>query len=110
EFSQPDLAEDILRILALVKVPADHFEIEVTEKVLLEGRSDSVSATLEKFQRHGVQIALDDFGTGYASLTHLKRFPVHHIKIDRTFVFDLEQDAGDEAIVAAVIGLGRSLN
>jgi diguanylate cyclase (GGDEF)-like protein/PAS domain S-box-containing protein len=110
EFSQPDLAEDILRILALVKVPTDHFEIEVTEKVLLEGRSDSVSATLEKFQRHGVQIALDDFGTGYASLTHLKRFPVHHIKIDRTFVFDLEQDAGDEAIVAAVIGLGRSLN
>jgi len=110
EFSQPDLAEEILRILDLVKVPAEHFEIEVTERVLLEGRSGAVAEALGKFHRRGVQIALDDFGTGYASLTHLKQFPVGHIKIDKSFVRDLEQDAGNEAIVAAVIGLGRSLN
>jgi EAL domain-containing protein (putative c-di-GMP-specific phosphodiesterase class I) len=53
---------------------------------------------------------LDDFGTGYASLTQLKQFPVDHVKIDRSFVRDLEQDAGDAAIITAIIGLGRSLN
>ncbi|WP_243368186.1 sensor domain-containing protein [Microvirga solisilvae] len=109
EFNQPDLADEILRILGLVKVPTKHFEIEVTEKVLLDGRSGLVSDTLEKFHRHGVQIALDDFGTGYASLTHLKRYPVDHIKIDHSFVADLELDEDDAAIVAAVIGLGNSL-
>jgi diguanylate cyclase (GGDEF)-like protein/PAS domain S-box-containing protein len=110
EFSQPEMADEVLRILELVKVPATHFEIEVTESVLLDGRSGAVAAALEKFRERGVQIALDDFGTGYASLTHLKQFPVNHIKIDRSFISDLEQDADDEAIVAAVIGLGRSLN
>jgi EAL domain-containing protein (putative c-di-GMP-specific phosphodiesterase class I) len=110
EFSQPDLAEEVLRILDLVKVPTRHFEIEVTEKVLLEGRSGLVSATLETFRKRGVQIALDDFGTGYASLTHLKQFPVDHIKIDQSFVRDLEKASDDAAIVEAVIGLGKSLN
>lgn len=109
EFSHPDLADDILRVLSLAKVPTAHFEVEVTERVLLDGRSDQVAATLQKLRRHGVQIALDDFGTGYASLTHLKQFPVGHIKIDRSFVRDLEWDEGNAAIIAAVIGLGKSL-
>jgi diguanylate cyclase (GGDEF)-like protein/PAS domain S-box-containing protein len=109
EFSQADLADEILRILNLIKVPAKHFEIEVTERVLLDEQSGLVSNTLESFHRNGVQIALDDFGTGYASLTHLKRFPVDHIKIDQSFIADLERDEGDAAIVAAVIGLGNSL-
>jgi EAL domain-containing protein (putative c-di-GMP-specific phosphodiesterase class I) len=109
EFSQRDLADEVLRILRLAKVPPDHFEVEVTEKVLLDGRSGLVLDTLERFHRHGVQIALDDFGTGYASLTHLKEFPVDHIKIDQSFVSGLGRNADDEAIVAAVITLGRSL-
>jgi diguanylate cyclase (GGDEF)-like protein/PAS domain S-box-containing protein len=110
EFSQPDLADDILRILKLAKVPTRHFEVEVTERVLLDGRSGHVSAILEKLRKRGVQIALDDFGTGFASLTHLKQFPVDHIKIDRSFVRDLESDPDDEAIVGAVIGLAKSLD
>jgi diguanylate cyclase (GGDEF)-like protein/PAS domain S-box-containing protein len=110
EFIQPDLAEDILRILDLAKVPARHFEVEITEKVLLDAQSNTVSSALEKFRERGVQVALDDFGTGYASLTHLKQFPVDHIKVDQSFVRDLEEDPDDEAIVTAVVGLGRSLN
>jgi len=110
EFSQPDLADEVLRILRLAKVPTQHFEVEVTEKVLLDGRSGLVLDTLERFHRQGVQVALDDFGTGYASLTHLKEFPVDHIKIDQSFVRGLGLNGDDAAIVAAVITLGRSLN
>jgi len=109
EFNQPDLADDILRLLKLARIPTKHFEVEVTERVLLDGRSGHVSAMLEKLRKHGVQIALDDFGMGFASLTHLKQFPVDHIKIDRSFVRDLESNPDDEAIVEAVIGLGGSL-
>ncbi|RDI50485.1 diguanylate cyclase (GGDEF)-like protein [Microvirga subterranea] len=110
EFIQPDLASDILRILDLAKVPTTYFEVEITEKVLLDMQMEATTAALEQFRQRGVQIALDDFGTGYASLTHLKQFPVDHIKIDRSFVCDIEEDSDDEAIVTAVVSLGRSLN
>ncbi|GEO14050.1 EAL domain-containing protein [Microvirga aerophila] len=109
EFTQPDFADDFLRALDASQVPAQYLEVEITEKVLLDGRLDAVSSVLKTFGDQGIKIALDDFGTGYASLTHLKRFPVDHIKIDRSFVQDLEQDPDDNAIVAAVIGLGRNL-
>jgi diguanylate cyclase (GGDEF)-like protein/PAS domain S-box-containing protein len=109
EFSQPELADEVFRILKFAKVPARHLEIEVTEKVLLEGRAGLVADILGEFRRKGVQIALDDFGTGYASLTHLKEFPVDHIKIDQSFIRDLETDPNSAAIVAAVISLGKSL-
>jgi diguanylate cyclase (GGDEF)-like protein/PAS domain S-box-containing protein len=109
EFSQTGLVDNMLRTFDWLKVPAAKFEVEVTETVLLGRNSDNVSSALAQFKQHGMQIALDDFGTGYASLTHLKQFPVDHIKIDRSFVRDLEHDSDDEAIVAAVIGLGRSL-
>ncbi|MEE1612611.1 bifunctional diguanylate cyclase/phosphodiesterase [Microvirga sp. CF3016] len=109
EFGQSALVDSFLRTLDWLKVPPTLFEIEVTETVLLGKNSNNVSSALSQFRAHGVQIALDDFGTGYASLTHLKQFPVDHIKIDRSFVRDLEKDSDDEAIIVAVISLGRSL-
>jgi EAL domain-containing protein (putative c-di-GMP-specific phosphodiesterase class I) len=109
EFTHPSFADDFLRALDASQVPAQYLEVEITEKVLLDGRLNAVSSVLKTLCDQGIKIALDDFGTGYASLTHLKRFPVDHIKIDRSFVQDLEQDPDDEAIVAAVIGLGKSL-
>jgi len=109
EFAQSGIVDNMLRTLDWLKVPPNVFEVEVTETVLLGRNSDSVSSALAQFRQHGIQIALDDFGTGYASLTHLKQFPVDHIKIDRSFVRDLEHDSDDEAIIAAVISLGRSL-
>ncbi|MGO4526308.1 EAL domain-containing protein [Microvirga sp. 2MCAF35] len=109
EFGRSNLVDNMLRTFDWLKVPPTSFEVEVTETVLLGRNSDHVSSALAQFRNNGVQIALDDFGTGYASLTHLKQFPVDHIKIDRSFVRDLEQDSDDEAIITAVISLGRSL-
>ena len=109
EFNRPELAEEILGVLDRWQVPYSRFEVEVTESVLLGRSTEVVSATLGQFHDHGILVALDDFGTGYASLTHLKQFPVGHVKIDRSFITDLEQDADDEAIVTAIIDLGKSL-
>jgi len=109
EFEQADLADRIMSVLADMDIPSERFEVEVTETVLLGRSSDHVSAILRQLHGKGISIAMDDFGTGYASLTHLKQFPVDHVKIDRSFVRELERDQEDEAIVAAVIGLGRGL-
>jgi diguanylate cyclase (GGDEF)-like protein/PAS domain S-box-containing protein len=109
EFSRPDLAETILDRLALLGIATRHFEVEVTENVFLGKDACEVAGILQRFHERGITVALDDFGTGYASLTHLKQFPVDEIKIDRSFIRDLQRDPGDAAIVSAVIGLGKSL-
>lgn len=109
EFADPQLAGRLTALFREHDIGANRLEIEVTETVLLGRGTELVAGTLRSFDDAGITIALDDFGTGFASLTHLKQFPVHHIKIDRSFVRDLVTDADDAAIVAAVIGLGRSL-
>ncbi|ODN71644.1 Cyclic di-GMP phosphodiesterase Gmr [Methylobrevis pamukkalensis] len=105
DFAEPSLADDIIERLAAAGVPASLIEIEVTETVLLDSAARSVGPILETLSAAGMKISLDDFGTGYGSLTHLKRFPVNELKIDRSFVHHLEEDAGDSAIVTAVINL-----
>jgi diguanylate cyclase (GGDEF)-like protein/PAS domain S-box-containing protein len=109
EFRQPGLAGRILDTLAEAGVPTGNFEVEVTETVFLGASSELVATTLDRFREAGVSIALDDFGTGFASLSHLKQFPVDHIKIDQSFVRGLERGKQDEAIVSAVAGLGHNL-
>lgn len=109
EFSQPGLTDHVFRILDQANIPPEHFEVEVTETVLLSRNPESIVTTLKRFHDQGISIALDDFGTGFASLSHLKQFPVDHIKIDRSFVQNLEQDERDRAIVSAIIDLSRKL-
>lgn len=109
EFSRGELAERLLDTLSDNGVPAERLAVEVTESVLLGRGIDSVMQSLSILHRAGVKVALDDFGTGYASLTHLKQFPVDLIKIDRSFISDIERDADDAAIVRAVVNLGHSL-
>jgi len=109
EFRHDDLAERILRRLERAGIPPARLELEVTETVFLGGGADHVDRALRLLSAAGVKVALDDFGTGYASLSHLKQYPVDTIKIDRSFVCDLENEAGDAAIVNAVINLGASL-
>ena len=109
EFRRDNFAERVLDSLAQAGIATRHFQLEVTETVFLGRGAEYVHRALALLSKAGVRIALDDFGTGYASLRHLKQFPVDIIKIDRSFVRDMHADAGDEAIVRAVINLGKSL-
>jgi diguanylate cyclase (GGDEF)-like protein/PAS domain S-box-containing protein len=109
EFRRNDFAERVLEQLHAAGIPTAQFQLEVTESVFLGRGAEYVHRALRLLNSAGVKIALDDFGTGYASLRHLKEFPVDVIKIDRSFVRDMDVDPGDEAIVRAVITLGRSL-
>lgn len=85
-------------------------EIELTENILLHKDGSRISEALQTFRDMGFSIALDDFGTGYASLSHLSRFPVDRLKIDRSFVRDMCDDAAAHTIVKATIGLAHSLD
>jgi len=89
-------------------MPARHLELELTESALVTN-SDDTRQMLQELKALGVNIALDDFGTGYSSLTHLKRFPIDVVKIDKSFVNDILTDPDDAAIVEAVIKMGQTL-
>jgi EAL domain-containing protein (putative c-di-GMP-specific phosphodiesterase class I) len=86
-----------------------NLEIEVTENVLLDQKSESIRRTLNAFHQLGVQIALDDFGTGFASLAHLQRFPVSRLKIDRCFVAGINEHSKDGVITRTIISLAQNL-
>lgn len=109
DFAANDFAERLLNALKVRGLSPRRIEIEVTESVFLDRGSHYVLRALTTLAKRGVRIALDDFGTGFASLTHLKKFPVHVLKIDQTFVSGLGNSADDAAIVGALIGLGSSL-
>lgn len=109
EFRRGEFAERLLGQLHAAGIPPALFQLEVTETVFLGRGAEHVVRALRTMSAAGIQIALDDFGTGFACLSHLKQFPVGTIKIDRSFIRDLHEDAGDEAIVRALVGLGQNL-
>jgi diguanylate cyclase (GGDEF)-like protein/PAS domain S-box-containing protein len=103
-----DLVAQIIAILESTGVDAGCLEIEITEGSLMKN-TDDVLNTLEQLGDLDFKIAIDDFGTGYSSLSYLKRLPIETLKIDRSFVMDIGDDPDDEAIVAAVIAVAKSL-
>jgi diguanylate cyclase (GGDEF)-like protein/PAS domain S-box-containing protein len=109
QFRQGDLPRVVHAALLDSGLAPHRLELEITEGVMIDDFSRAVSV-LRKIKALGVQIALDDFGTGYSSLSYLHAFPFDRIKIDRTFINDLETNHHSRAIVRAVLGLGRSLN
>ncbi|HEX8644532.1 MAG TPA: EAL domain-containing protein [Allosphingosinicella sp.] len=109
EFRRGDFADKLLERMHAAGLPPRLLQVEVTETVFLGRGAECVERALKLLSGAGVGIALDDFGTGYASLSHLKQFPVDLIKIDRSFIRDLEEDPDDAAIVDAVVNLGRAL-
>jgi EAL domain-containing protein (putative c-di-GMP-specific phosphodiesterase class I) len=108
QFRSPRLVPTVIQALAASGLPPERLELEITESVLLD---DSVTnlRVLHELRALGVRICMDDFGTGYSSLSYLRSFPFDKIKIDRSFVADLQDDKDANAIVKAVTGLGHSL-
>ena len=103
-----ELPETIARLLDEHQLPAERLELEITEGVILADPMRA-RAVLTRLDAMGVELAIDDFGSGYSSLAYLKRLPVGEIKIDRSFVMNMENDENDAVIVRSTIDLGRNL-
>ena len=108
QFYREDLAQRISEIVREVGCEPSWIELEVTETSLMHDL-DAIRKVLHQLRGEGFTVAIDDFGTGYSSLTHLKHFPIDTLKIDISFIADLETDPGDAAITEAIIGLARGL-
>ena len=96
-------------ILEQTGFPAHRLELEITEGYLLR-RPNAAAQVLNKLRRLGICIALDDFGTGYASIGHLKQFDLDKLKLDRSFVERVADDADVAGVAQAIVALGRALN
>ena len=107
-FHDPRFVDRLGDILKTTGTTAKCLEIEITENMLMAD-IDSVSRILERIHELGIHIAIDDFGTGYSSLAYLKKLPLHTLKIDRSFVMDMDKDPGDAMIVHSIIELAHNL-
>ncbi|GAB6195859.1 sensor domain-containing protein [Lysobacter xanthus] len=102
------LLDDVRAVIDEFQLPRGALELELTESVIVDDPARAAEAMVA-LSELGVTLAIDDFGVGYSSLSYLKRLPIHRLKIDRSFVNDLESDASDRSICEAVIALARTL-
>lgn len=109
QFRQGDIVATVRDALAEAGLPADCLTLEITEGTLMHDPAET-EVLLGRLRELGVSISVDDFGTGYSSLAYLKRFPLSTLKIDRSFVSELDRDANDLAIVSAILGLAKELD
>ncbi|MGO7350474.1 putative bifunctional diguanylate cyclase/phosphodiesterase, partial [Rhizobium ruizarguesonis] len=108
QLRRPNFAEEVFAVLQETGLPPSRLELELTESSLIEDNSD-VYTVLKSLRSQGVQISLDDFGTGFSCLSHLLRFDIDRIKIDRSFVSQLGTRANGAAIIGAIVALSRNL-
>jgi diguanylate cyclase (GGDEF)-like protein/PAS domain S-box-containing protein len=104
-----EFSRALSRILSSTGLDPRYLELEMTERLLMKNAEENI-AVLRKLGREGVRIAVDDFGTGWSSLLYLRQFPIDTLKIDRSFVRDIETDPNDAAIVDAVVAMAHRLN
>ncbi|MCB5191729.1 EAL domain-containing protein [Methylobacillus arboreus] len=108
QFRQECLVQTVTRIIEQTGMDTSLLELEITETVLMED-AEATTTRLVDLKAMGMHLAIDDFGTGYSSMAYLKRFPVSRLKIDRSFIRDIPQDADDVAITTATIQMAHSL-
>lgn len=108
QFRSGSLIDDVEDAVKTSDLPFDQLELEITESLLMQD-SDKPLNILKTLHDRGVSLALDDFGTGYSSLSYLRRFPLQVLKIDRSFIQDLEIDQNHKALVDAIIAMAQSL-
>jgi diguanylate cyclase (GGDEF)-like protein/PAS domain S-box-containing protein len=109
QFADDNLIDDIKAALQATDIAPDLLELELTESMVIQN-AERAGKVLAEIKRLGVRLAIDDFGVGYSSLSHLKRFPIDTLKVDRSFIRDIPQDPEDKAITEAIIAMGKSLN
>ncbi|MFT5285938.1 MAG: diguanylate cyclase (GGDEF)-like protein [Planctomycetota bacterium] len=108
QFQCHEPADRIARILHDSELPPESLDLELTESTVM-ANADVAIDTMEQMRDLGVKISIDDFGTGHSSLAYLKRFPIHRLKIDKSFVDSVHEDQKDEAITRAIIGMANNL-
>jgi EAL domain-containing protein (putative c-di-GMP-specific phosphodiesterase class I) len=108
QFHQPGLVESVRAALDDAGLEPRHLEIELTESCVMSNPEESISV-LEALSRMGVLVSVDDFGTGYSSMSYLRRFPIDKLKIDKTFVAEMDTRADDASIVQAIVSLAHGL-
>jgi EAL domain-containing protein (putative c-di-GMP-specific phosphodiesterase class I) len=108
QFRQKDLKLTITEILAETGMDPSFLELEITESAIMHNEEES-AISLRELSALGIKLSIDDFGTGYSSLSRLKRFKLDALKIDKSFVLDLDADPENTAITKAIIAMARSL-
>lgn len=108
QFFNPELPDEITKILTQTELKPEHLRIELTERALLEN-TDIVLANMKALKTLGVKILLDDFGTGYSSLSYLHRFPIDVLKIDRSFITNVHEHRNNTAIIKTIVDLAANL-
>lgn len=108
QFAQPELASEIGLVLEQTGLPASSLQLEITETIAM-GDPERAGAVLSELKALGVRLSIDDFGTGYSSLSRLQRFPFDTLKIDRSFIANMDKDAEGREIVRTIITLAHNL-
>ena len=108
QFAQASLVSDVARILDMTGLQPEALELEITESMVM-GNPEQAIQTLRQLKSMGISLSIDDFGTGYSSLGYLKRFPLDHIKIDRSFIKDIPEDNDDATITRTIIAMAHNL-
>jgi len=108
QFRSGNLVETIRRALADAQFEPRLLEVELTESAVMSDPEESIK-TLERLSEMGVLVSVDDFGTGYSSMSYLRRFPIDHLKIDRSFLSEITARSDDASIVGAIVSLAHNL-
>lgn len=108
QFTKPEFTQLVADILEQTGLTPKYLELEITESLLAKNVDLAIS-TLSALKKIGVQLAIDDFGTGYSSLSYLKKFPLDRLKIDRSFVNEINSNADDAAIATAITSMAKSM-
>jgi EAL domain-containing protein (putative c-di-GMP-specific phosphodiesterase class I) len=109
QFFDKSMPGFVARLLKIVKLAPQCLILELTERGLLDD-ADLIQKNMQALKKIGVRLALDDFGTGYSSLSYLYRYPIDILKIDRSFITNIEHHASNKAIVKTIVDLADNLN
>jgi EAL domain-containing protein (putative c-di-GMP-specific phosphodiesterase class I) len=109
QFNQPDFCKTVSRIIEETGIQPSNLEFELTESLCMNDVK-AVLRTLQELKNIGVTLAIDDFGTGFSNLSYLKKFPIDRLKIDQSFIRNIELEPVNVGIVTAIVALGKSLN